>query len=290
MGAPESKVMTERPPTPVTYFRRGKHSAPGTLDKSRDRLAQTGGMVRGGLARHSRQALAITALAGVSAFGLISGAANASDNDPAPADAAKAITSAASFDALAERQAVADDASRYQRSAPTATNHHDQARHHPAQEADRDQAEAGDRQDRAEARSRPPARLADPDAGRRGHLVLRPSLGHAARRHRLRPARGAPRSSPSAPAPSSAAGWVFTGYGISVVVDHGNGYLTHYAHMKPRPRWQEGQQVKAGDVLGYEGSTGDSTGPHLHFEVHQGMWNQINPDGWLADRGIQTSC
>ena len=85
------------------------------------------------------------------------------------------------------------------------------------------------------------------------------------------------------------AGWAYSGYGISVVVDHHNGYLTHYAHMS-QDRVSVGDEVKAGDILGLEGSTGDSTGPHLHFEVHKGMWNQINPDGWLADRGIQTSC
>jgi murein DD-endopeptidase MepM/ murein hydrolase activator NlpD len=82
-----------------------------------------------------------------------------------------------------------------------------------------------------------------------------------------------------------AAGWVYTGYGISVVVDHGNGYYTHYAHMQ-KTVVSAGQKVKPGDVLGYEGSTGDSTGPHLHFEVHQGMWNQINPAPWLRDHGI----
>lgn len=52
-----------------------------------------------------------------------------------------------------------------------------------------------------------------------------------------------------------------------------------------------GQQVAAGDVLGQEGSTGDSTGPHLHFEVHEGsLWNQIDPAPWLAERGIVTGC
>ena len=87
-----------------------------------------------------------------------------------------------------------------------------------------------------------------------------------------------------------AAGWVFSGYGISVVVDHGNGYLTHYAHMN-KTAVKVGQKVRAGTVLGYEGSTGDSTGPHLHFEVHKGsMWNQVDPAPWLKARGINTGC
>ncbi|GAA1872216.1 hypothetical protein GCM10009687_45140 [Asanoa iriomotensis] len=83
-----------------------------------------------------------------------------------------------------------------------------------------------------------------------------------------------------------AAGWAYTGYGISVVIDHGDGYFTHYAHQN-RTAVEVGQQVKAGQIIGYEGSTGDSTGPHLHFEVHQGaMWNQIDPAPFLKAKGV----
>ncbi|WP_433344643.1 M23 family metallopeptidase [Micromonospora sp. CA-111912] len=86
------------------------------------------------------------------------------------------------------------------------------------------------------------------------------------------------------------AGDVGDGYGISVFVDHGNGYLTHYAHQS-RTAVGVGAKVKAGQVIGYEGSTGDSTGPHLHFEVHQGaMWNQIDPAPFLRARGIDVAC
>jgi len=62
-------------------------------------------------------------------------------------------------------------------------------------------------------------------------------------------------------------GWQ-NGYGNMVVLDHGYGLETRYAHMS---RWavREGQSVKRGDVLGYVGSTGLSTGPHLHYEVLQ---------------------
>lgn len=63
------------------------------------------------------------------------------------------------------------------------------------------------------------------------------------------------------------AGWPDnSGYGMRVVVDHGNGYETLYAHMS-RVDVVAGQTVKRGDRLGLEGSTGRSTGPHLHFEV-----------------------
>jgi murein DD-endopeptidase MepM/ murein hydrolase activator NlpD len=86
-----------------------------------------------------------------------------------------------------------------------------------------------------------------------------------------------------------AAGWTYFGYGISVVIDHGNGYLTHYAHasgvlVKP------GQKVKPNQPIALEGNTGDSTGPHLHFEVHHGMWNQVDPAKWLRAHGVKMGC
>ncbi len=85
------------------------------------------------------------------------------------------------------------------------------------------------------------------------------------------------------------AGDAADGYGNSVFIDHGNGYLTHYAHQS-RIAVTVGQKVKAGQVIGYEGATGDATGPHLHFEVHQGMWNQIDPAPFMRARGVDLGC
>lgn len=86
-----------------------------------------------------------------------------------------------------------------------------------------------------------------------------------------------------------AAGWLYAGYGMSVVVDHGNGFLSHYAHAS-KVLVAPGQTVKPGTPLALEGSTGDSTGPHLHFEIHQGLWNQIDPASWLRAMGVNVGC
>jgi murein DD-endopeptidase MepM/ murein hydrolase activator NlpD len=70
------------------------------------------------------------------------------------------------------------------------------------------------------------------------------------------------------------AGWQ-GGYGNTVVVDHGGGMATLYAHQS-RLATSAGAKVLAGEVIGYVGSTGNSTGPHLHFEVRI-AGNPVNP-------------
>ena len=63
-----------------------------------------------------------------------------------------------------------------------------------------------------------------------------------------------------------AAGFNTDGYGNKVVINHGYGYQTLYGHMV-RVKARPGQTVKRGEVIGYIGSTGKSTGPHCHYEV-----------------------
>jgi murein DD-endopeptidase MepM/ murein hydrolase activator NlpD len=71
------------------------------------------------------------------------------------------------------------------------------------------------------------------------------------------------------------AGWITNGYGNMVMIDHGNGYQTLYAHLDSIVT-SCGSSVYQGSVIGYGGSTGNSTGPHLHFEVRY-LGGFLNP-------------
>lgn len=70
------------------------------------------------------------------------------------------------------------------------------------------------------------------------------------------------------------------GYGNYVIIDHGNGYKTLYGHMSSVAAYT-GQQVAQGEVIGYVGSTGNSTGPHLHFEIRVNDV-QTDPLGYVS--------
>jgi murein DD-endopeptidase MepM/ murein hydrolase activator NlpD len=75
------------------------------------------------------------------------------------------------------------------------------------------------------------------------------------------------------------------GYGKLVVIDHGFGVTTWYGHLS-NFNTQMGTHVKRGDVIGYEGASGRSTGPHLHYEVR--IYNTpVNP--WRYLRNIPTA-
>jgi murein DD-endopeptidase MepM/ murein hydrolase activator NlpD len=65
------------------------------------------------------------------------------------------------------------------------------------------------------------------------------------------------------------------GYGNSVIISHGYGYETLYGHMS-KIKVKQGQKINRGDVIGFVGNTGTSTGPHLHYEVIKNG-NKINP-------------
>ena len=69
-------------------------------------------------------------------------------------------------------------------------------------------------------------------------------------------------------------------YGNCVQIDHGSGVETRYAHMC-QIAVSEGQTVQAGDVIGYVGSTGNSTGPHLHLAlIIKGSF--VNPEQYFT--------
>lgn len=82
------------------------------------------------------------------------------------------------------------------------------------------------------------------------------------------------------------AGFSDGGYGNHVIINHGYGYETLYGHMV-RVKARAGQKVKRGEIIGYVGSTGKSTGPHCHYEVHKNgqkidpiyfFYNDLSPD------------
>lgn len=73
-------------------------------------------------------------------------------------------------------------------------------------------------------------------------------------------------------------GWM-GGYGYAVVIDHGNGLSTLYGH-NSELAVDEGQSVSKGQVVAYAGSTGNSTGPHVHFEVRENG-DPVDPMGYL---------
>ncbi|WP_233498598.1 M23 family metallopeptidase [Blastococcus sp. TF02A-26] len=79
-----------------------------------------------------------------------------------------------------------------------------------------------------------------------------------------------------------------SGYGNAIYIQHENGDVTVYGHME-EILVAPGQVVRAGDTIALLGNRGQSTGPHLHFEVHVGGLNgtKVDPIPWLRERGVQ---
>ena len=75
----------------------------------------------------------------------------------------------------------------------------------------------------------------------------------------------------------SYSGWM-SGYGYLIIIDHGNGVQSYYGHCS-KLYGQKGEEVKAGDVIAAVGSTGNSTGNHLHFEIRLNG-SSVNPEAY----------
>ncbi|MGW4730066.1 M23 family metallopeptidase [Streptomyces shenzhenensis] len=77
-------------------------------------------------------------------------------------------------------------------------------------------------------------------------------------------------------------------FGIQIVIRHSDGYCTQYAHLAA-VAVAEGDRVDAGQGIGQSGSTGNSTGPHLHFEVRvtPDVGSAVDPVPWLARHGVR---
>jgi murein DD-endopeptidase MepM/ murein hydrolase activator NlpD len=76
-----------------------------------------------------------------------------------------------------------------------------------------------------------------------------------------------------------------SGFGLWVRVQHDDGTITVYGHMNTIDVPQ-GAKVKSGQQIATIGNRGQSTGPHLHFEVWVAGGQKVNPVGWLAERGV----
>jgi murein DD-endopeptidase MepM/ murein hydrolase activator NlpD len=79
-----------------------------------------------------------------------------------------------------------------------------------------------------------------------------------------------------------------SGFGLAVYILHEDGDVTVYGHMD-EILVEPGQYVEAGEKIALLGNRGQSTGPHLHFEVHQGgeEGKRIDPVAWLKERGVE---
>ncbi|WP_347353226.1 M23 family metallopeptidase [Intrasporangium sp.] len=82
------------------------------------------------------------------------------------------------------------------------------------------------------------------------------------------------------------AGWSSEGYGNFVKIRYWDGTVSWFAH-NSRLLVSVGEQVKPGQVVSYSGSTGNSTGPHLHLEIHPRGGAAVAPRAWLGQKGVR---
>ncbi len=105
-------------------------------------------------------------------------------------------------------------------------------------------------------------------------------FGYRSFDHEFHPGIDIGKTAPVVPVVAAADGYVFrsyfsSSYGNVIFITHvinGQVYTTVYAHLDAR-LVGEGQRVQKGQIIGYMGNTGESSGPHLHFELHRGQWN-----------------
>jgi murein DD-endopeptidase MepM/ murein hydrolase activator NlpD len=80
-------------------------------------------------------------------------------------------------------------------------------------------------------------------------------------------------------------GWSNEGYGYMVKIRYWDGTVSWFAH-NSRLLVSVGEKVAPGQKVSYSGNTGNSTGPHLHLEIHPNGGGPVAPRSWLAARGI----
>lgn len=73
-------------------------------------------------------------------------------------------------------------------------------------------------------------------------------------------------------------------YGNKIAIEHWDGTVSWYCHLDSFD--VQSGRVQTGDLIGRIGTTGNTTGPHLHLEIHPGGGDAVNPRSWLADHGV----
>lgn len=131
----------------------------------------------------------------------------------------------------------------------------------------------------------PPPRAAQQSTSNRGYFVWPTGgrISQASHAYHIALDIAAPMNTPiyaSASGTIVYAGWDDSGYGYTILIDHGNRWRTRYAHLSGM-YFETGDWVNQGELIALMGSTGRSTGPHLHFEIMYNGW-RYNPYDYLS--------